>query len=99
MSGPPQSGCPSAIRHDESCAGPAAAGDRGGLADGDLGTGSLPCFAVGAVAGKRSADHDDHARVGIGDDLVVGGVPAIPGLLGEPHAGVAVVGLALFRVG
>lgn len=41
----------------------------------------LPGSAVVAVAWQRSADHDDATGVGVDDNLVVGGVPVILGLL------------------
>ncbi|MDQ0983113.1 hypothetical protein QFZ71_000396 [Streptomyces sp. V2I9] len=46
----------SAVRDDESGARVAAVGDCEGLADGGFGTGFLPCLAVVAVPGERSAD-------------------------------------------
>jgi hypothetical protein len=61
-----------AVGHDESGAGIAAVGDRGGLPDGGFGAGFLPCLAVVAVAGQGSADRDDESGVGVDDDLVVG---------------------------
>jgi hypothetical protein len=73
----------SAVGHDESGAGVAAVGDGECLADGGLGAGFLPRLAVVAVSGKRPAHHDDQASVGIDDDLVVGRVPVILGLLGH----------------
>lgn len=49
-----------AVRSDESGARVAAVGDREGLADRSLGFGLLPCLAVVAAPGQRSADQDDH---------------------------------------
>lgn len=51
-----------------------------GLAGG-FGAGFLPCLAVVAVAGQGLADHNDQAGVGVDDDLVVGRVPVVLGLL------------------
>ncbi|SBT96024.1 Transposase DDE domain-containing protein [Streptomyces sp. DI166] len=61
----------------------AAVGDRGGLADGGLGTGFHPCLAAVAVPGERPTDHDDQAGVGVDDDLVVGGLPVVLRPLGD----------------
>lgn len=71
------------VRDDESGARVTAIGDREGLADGGLGAGLLPCLAVVAVPGERSADHDDQAGDGVDDDLVVGGVPIVLRPLGD----------------
>jgi hypothetical protein len=46
----------------------------------DLRTGEA---AVVAVPGQRPADHDDQPGIGIDDDLVVGGVPVVLGLLSD----------------
>ncbi len=72
-----------AVRDDESGFRVAAVGNREGLADGVLGAGLLPCLAVVAVPGERSADYDDQAGVGVDDDLVVRGVPVVLRSLGD----------------
>ena len=70
-----------AVRHEEFGAGVAAVGDGERPADGGFGTGFLPCLAVVEVPDKRPADHDDQSGVGVDDDLVVGGVSIVLGLL------------------
>lgn len=72
-----------AVRDDQAGTPVAAVCDDRGLADGVFRAGQLPRLAVVAVAGQRSADGDDEPGVGVDDDLVVGGVPVVLGLLGD----------------
>ncbi|CCB77671.1 protein of unknown function [Streptantibioticus cattleyicolor NRRL 8057 = DSM 46488] len=72
-----------AVRDDQAGAPVAAICDDRGLADGVFRAGQLPRLAVVAVACDWSADRDDEPGVGVDDDLVVGGVPVVLGLLGD----------------
>jgi hypothetical protein len=51
--------------------------NEGGVADGILGAGQFPRLVVVAVAGQWPTDGDDEPRIGVDDDLVVGGVPVV----------------------
>ncbi|CAM5356148.1 hypothetical protein SALBM311S_04958 [Streptomyces alboniger] len=72
----------SPVRDHQSGALVAAIGDRRGGAHGGLGAAFLPAAGVMAVAGQRSADHDDHAGDGVDYDLMGSRVAIIFGLCG-----------------
>lgn len=72
-----------AVRDDQVGAPVTAVRDHGGTADGGPRAGQIPCPAVVAVPRYRPSDHNDHPCVCVDDDLVIGGVPVVLGLLGD----------------
>lgn len=61
----------------------AAIGERRGGAHGGLGAGFLPAAGVMAIAGQRSADHDDQAGDGVDHGLMGSRVAVVLGLFGD----------------
>lgn len=71
------------VRDDQAGAPVAAVGDQRGTADGVLGSGQFLRLGVVAVISQCSAEGGDQPRVGVDDDLVMGGVPVVFRPLGD----------------